>query len=88
MIFILFLELLRFSRYFGYIKLLSPSLSISLNNKTNKYLININCSKYNITGKTKDEFFKFIESLANSTYINFEDIEEYPSVDVSICLMQ
>lgn len=49
--------------------------------------MNINCSKNSITGKTKDEFFKFVESLANSTYINFEHIEEYPSVDVSICLI-
>lgn len=36
-----------------------------------------------IKGQDKDEFYLFIESMANATYINFENIREFESIKVS-----
>lgn len=38
----------------------------------------------NIEGTEKLEFYQFIESLANSTYTNFEDIKDFPSTEVCV----
>lgn len=40
------------------------------------------CSANNITGN-KSELFAFVEMLANATYDNFENIQEYDIADVS-----
>lgn len=46
---------------------------------------NLSFNRYNhIQGTDKNEFYMFIESLANATYSNFENIKDFPSIDVSI----
>lgn len=37
-----------------------------------------------IIGKDKEEFYLFVESMANATYINFENIREFESIKVSV----
>lgn len=36
-----------------------------------------------IKGQDKEEFYLFIESMANATYINFENIKDFESIKVS-----
>lgn len=40
------------------------------------------CEQKKITGTAKDEFYEFIESLANASYESFDLIKHYDSVDV------
>lgn len=50
------------------------------------FIIIIFTSTNNIEGKNKEEFYQFIESLANSTYNNFNNIKDFKSVEVRIFL--
>lgn len=41
------------------------------------------CKENRIEGQAKEEFYNFIESLANATYDSFDLIKEYSSVEVN-----
>lgn len=41
------------------------------------------CEQHRITGTAKNEFYEFIESLANASYESFDLIKHYDSVDVN-----
>lgn len=46
------------------------------------------CEQKKITGTAKDEFYEFIESLANASYESFDLIKHYDSVDVIFLVFQ
>lgn len=60
-----------------------PSFTLCpIKNRIDKNLFEEYCAEHGINGITKVEFQEFIETLANSTYDNFESFKEYKLVDV------
>lgn len=49
--------------------------------RNHEYNCAIKSSKEKLAAEEKDEFFDFLESLANSTYVNFENIKSTPKTD-------
>ncbi|XP_055381915.1 uncharacterized protein LOC129612380 [Condylostylus longicornis] len=64
----------------------SPSITICpLENRLNTDLFEIYIKSQNITDmKYKENLYKFLESLANSSYDNFKDIEIFPGMDFNV----
>lgn len=61
-----------------------PSFTICpMVNRIDKQLFNAYCEKNRIIGTDKEEFYKFIESMANATYETFHLIEDFKSVEVN-----
>ncbi|CAD7086027.1 unnamed protein product [Hermetia illucens] len=58
-----------------------PSMTICPMTRLDEQKYNDYCSARNISGQLKTELFQFLESLANSTYENFEDIKEFKSIE-------
>lgn len=59
-----------------------PALTVCPMNRISQLKFDEYCDLYNIDGQEKEEFYEFILSLANSTYINFNNIKNFSSVDV------
>lgn len=60
-----------------------PSLTICpIVDRIDRELFDKYCSENGIDGQMKDEFYQFIESMANATYDSFELIKDFESVDV------
>ncbi|KAG4065923.1 hypothetical protein HA402_008919 [Bradysia odoriphaga] len=60
-----------------------PSITICPTvNRISMKKLDAYCEKEKIQGTDKSEFYQFIESLANSTYTNFENIKDFPSIEV------
>ncbi|XP_046812638.1 uncharacterized protein LOC124421449 [Lucilia cuprina] len=57
-----------------------PSVTICPMERLNKEKFDHFCEMYDITDEHKQEFFDFLEHLANSTYINFNDIPIHKTV--------
>lgn len=60
-----------------------PSLTVCPMDRICKEKFDDYCEYRGIIGKDKEEFYLFVESMANATYINFENIREFDSIKVS-----
>lgn len=61
-----------------------PSFTICpMINRIDKRLFNEYCFRNKISGKDKDEFYQFIETMANASYETFHLIKDFESVEVS-----
>ncbi|KAM7352655.1 pickpocket 10 [Cochliomyia hominivorax] len=58
-----------------------PSVTICPMERLNHEKFNDFCEINDITGEHKEEFFDFLEHLANSTYFNFQDIPHHRTVE-------
>ncbi|XP_055301251.1 uncharacterized protein LOC129567903 [Sitodiplosis mosellana] len=59
-----------------------PSFTICpVKSRIDEELFDQYCEQNHITGTAKDEFYEFIESLANASYESFDLIQHYNSVD-------
>ncbi|XP_033236350.1 uncharacterized protein ppk10 isoform X1 [Drosophila pseudoobscura] len=58
-----------------------PSLTVCPMQRINESLFSDYCRKNGIKGQYKEEFWGFIENLANSTYKNFQNIPESEYID-------
>lgn len=61
-----------------------PSFTICpVFDRIDKNLFDNYCERNHIEGQSKQEFFEFMESMANATYENFHLIKDYQSVEVN-----
>lgn len=61
-----------------------PSLTICPTAKRiDETLFENYCKKKQIEGQLKQEFYEFIESMANASYETFNDIKNFSSIEVS-----
>lgn len=61
-----------------------PSFTICpVKSRIDEDLFDLYCEENRIIGTAKDEFYEFIESLANASYESFDLIQHYDSVDVN-----
>lgn len=60
-----------------------PAITVCpLENRIDKNLFNEYCDRNGIGGTIKDEFYEFLDSLANSTYGRFKHIKVFGSTEV------
>lgn len=60
-----------------------PSLTICpTSNRIDRDYFNEYCQRRGIDGEDKDQFYDFLESMANATYDTFHQIKNYSSVEV------
>uniref|UniRef100_A0A1I8PSK4 Uncharacterized protein n=1 Tax=Stomoxys calcitrans TaxID=35570 RepID=A0A1I8PSK4_STOCA len=58
-----------------------PSVTICPMERLDRQLFNAYCQTHQVTDKRRETLWDFLEHLANSTYMNFEDIPADPSID-------
>ncbi|XP_037959283.1 uncharacterized protein LOC119688687 [Teleopsis dalmanni] len=58
-----------------------PATTVCPLKRLDSQLFNAFCRDHNIPDREHDELFQFLESLANSTFINFKEIKVYNQID-------
>ncbi|XP_073821256.1 pickpocket 10 [Musca autumnalis] len=65
-----------------------PSLTICPMERLDREVFNQYCHSHYITGQNKDDLWDLLEHLANSTYMNFQDIPNHSSLEGTLDKLQ